>query len=44
MDIRRLVDEVGFTPRFDAAEAVHDYVKTQGGRRLVPSARQAVAR
>ena len=44
VDIRRLVEEVGYTPRFDAAEAVGDYVKTQGGRRLVPNVRQAVAR
>jgi UDP-glucose 4-epimerase len=43
VDTRRLVEEVGFTPRFDAAAAVDDYVRTQGGRRLVPTVRQAVA-
>jgi UDP-glucose 4-epimerase len=44
VDTRRLVEEVGFQPRFDAAEAVADYVRTQGGRRIAPSVRQAVAR
>jgi UDP-glucose 4-epimerase len=44
VDTRRLVEEVGFTPRFDAVEAVRDYVRTHGGRRLAPSVRQAVAR
>src|SRR3954467_9168059 len=44
VDTRRLVEEVGFTPRFDASEAVEDYARTQGGRRLTPSVRQAVAR
>jgi UDP-glucose 4-epimerase len=44
VDTRRLVEEVGFTPRFDAVESVLDYVRTQGGRRLAPSVRQAVAR
>jgi UDP-glucose 4-epimerase len=43
VDTRRLVEEVGFTPRFDAPAAVEDYVRTQGGRRLVPAMRQAVA-
>jgi UDP-glucose 4-epimerase len=44
VDTRRLVEEVGFTPRFDASEAVEDYARTQGGRRLAPSVRQAMAR
>src|SRR3954465_5278454 len=44
VDTRRLVEEVGFTPRYDAAEAVRDYADKQGGRRLAPSMRQAVAR
>jgi UDP-glucose 4-epimerase len=44
VDTRRLVGEVGFQPRFDTAEAVADYVRTQGGRRIAPSVRQAVAR
>jgi UDP-glucose 4-epimerase len=44
VDTRRLVEEVDFEPRFDAAEAVEDYVRTQGGRRIAPSMRQAVTR
>jgi UDP-glucose 4-epimerase len=44
VDTQRLVEEVGFEPRFDAVEAVEDYVRHQGGRRLVPTARRAVAR
>jgi UDP-glucose 4-epimerase len=44
VDTTRLTEEVGYTPRFDTAEAVADYVRTQGGRRLTPSVRQAVAR
>jgi UDP-glucose 4-epimerase len=39
VDITRLVGEVGYTPRFSATEAVEDYVRHQGGRRLVPSLR-----
>lgn len=44
VDTQRLVEEVGFEPRFDAVEAVADYVRHQGGRRLVPTMRQAVSR
>jgi UDP-glucose 4-epimerase len=44
VDTRRLVEEVGYRPRFDAVGAVEDYVRTQGGRRMVPPIRQAVAR
>jgi UDP-glucose 4-epimerase len=44
VDTQRLVEEVGFEPRFDAVEAVADYVRHQGGRRLVPPMRQAVSR
>jgi UDP-glucose 4-epimerase len=40
----RLVEEVGYVPRFTTAEAVEDYVRAQGGRRLLPVPRQAVAR
>jgi UDP-glucose 4-epimerase len=40
VDISRLVDEVGYTPRFSSTEAVEDYVSHQGGRRLIPSLRQ----
>jgi UDP-glucose 4-epimerase len=44
VDTRRLVEEVGFEPRYDAVEAIEDYVLHQGGRRLVPSPRRVVAR
>jgi UDP-glucose 4-epimerase len=44
VDTTRLVEEVGFTPRFSAVQAVEDYVRTQGGRRMAPSVREAVAR
>jgi UDP-glucose 4-epimerase len=44
VDTTRLVEEVGYTPRFDAVEAVKDYASTLGGRRLLPTIRQAVAR
>jgi hypothetical protein len=44
VDTTRLVEEVGFTPRFSALQAVEDYVRTQGGRRMAPSVREAVAR
>src|SRR5919199_2590792 len=40
-DTTRLVEEVGYTPNFDAVEAVEDYVRTQRGRPLVPPLRQA---
>jgi UDP-glucose 4-epimerase len=40
VDITRLTDEVGYTPRFSATEAVEDYVRHQHGRRLIPSIRQ----
>jgi UDP-glucose 4-epimerase len=44
VDTRRLVEEVGFTPRYDTVEAVADYVRHQSGRRLVPAPRRVVAR
>ena len=44
VDTTRLVEEIGYTPRFSAVAAVEDYVKTQGGRRVVPPMRAAVAR
>jgi len=43
IDITRLVEEVGYMPRFSTVDAVEDYVRTQRGRRLVPVFRQAVA-
>jgi UDP-glucose 4-epimerase len=44
VDTTRLSEEVGYEPRFDTVATVEDYVDTQGGRRLVPPLRQAVAR
>jgi UDP-glucose 4-epimerase len=43
VDTRRLVEEVGFRPRYDAAGAVEDYLRTQTGRRIVPAFRDLVA-
>jgi UDP-glucose 4-epimerase len=43
IDITRLVEEVGYMPRFTTVQAVEDYVRTQRGRRLVPVFREAVA-
>ncbi|MEX2195596.1 MAG: NAD-dependent epimerase/dehydratase family protein [Thermoleophilaceae bacterium] len=42
VDITRLVDEVGFTPRHSTVEAVADFTRTLEGRRLVPPLRRAV--
>jgi hypothetical protein len=42
VDVRRLIREVGFTPRYSTPAAVEDYVRKQSGRRLVSSLRQAV--
>jgi UDP-glucose 4-epimerase len=39
VDITRLVDEVGYTPRYSATEAIEDYVSHQHGRRVIPSIR-----
>jgi UDP-glucose 4-epimerase len=44
VDTSRLVEEVGYEPRYDAVETVEDYVRTQGGRRVVPPLRRAVTR
>jgi UDP-glucose 4-epimerase len=43
VDITRLVEEVGFTPRYSTAEAVEDYAAVRRGRRVVPSVREAVS-
>jgi UDP-glucose 4-epimerase len=43
IDITRLVEEVGYTPRHSTVEAVEEYVRTQRGRRLLPVLRDAVA-
>jgi UDP-glucose 4-epimerase len=42
VEVRRLLREVGFTPRYSTPAAVEDYVRKRGGRQLVPSLRQAV--
>ena len=42
VDVRRLVEEVGFRPRYSTPAAVQAHLSTQSGRRLVPTARQAV--
>jgi len=39
VDVTRLVDEVGYTPRYDATEAIQDYVSHQQGRRFLPTLR-----
>jgi UDP-glucose 4-epimerase len=44
VDTTRLVEEIGYQPQFDATEAVEDYARTQGGRRMVPPLRQVVSR
>jgi UDP-glucose 4-epimerase len=43
VDTRRLVEEVGFRPRYTTAAAVEDYLETQAGRRLLPRLREVVA-
>ena len=42
VDITRLVEEVGFRPRFSTPAAVKDWASTLSGRRLAPRIRQAV--
>ena len=42
VDTTRLIEEVGFQPGRSTVEAVRDYVRTQSGRRLVPSLREVV--
>jgi UDP-glucose 4-epimerase len=44
VDTTRLVEEVGFTPRYDAVAAVEDYVTKRSARRVAPTMREAVAR
>jgi UDP-glucose 4-epimerase len=44
VDISRLVEEVGFEPRYSTVDAIEDYLRTQDGRRLIPRVRGAVAR
>jgi UDP-glucose 4-epimerase len=42
VDVGRLIREVGFSPRYSTPAAVEDYVRKQGGRRLLPALRHAV--
>jgi UDP-glucose 4-epimerase len=42
VDVTRLLDEVGYRPRYSSVAGVRDYVAKQGGRRLAPPLRQAV--
>ena len=39
VDVTRLVEEVGFRPRYTTVEAVEDYARTTDGRRVLPSVR-----
>jgi len=40
VDVTRLIDEVGYMPRFSANEAIEDYVNHQQGRQVIPSLRR----
>jgi UDP-glucose 4-epimerase len=42
VDTTRLVEEIGFRPRYTTVEAVDDYARKATGRRLAPTIRQAV--
>jgi UDP-glucose 4-epimerase len=42
VDVTRLIEEVGGRPRYSTVAAARDYAAKQGGRRLMPSFRQAV--
>jgi UDP-glucose 4-epimerase len=42
VDVTRLVDDVGYSPRFTTRAAVEDYVRTLVGRRLARPLRQVV--
>jgi UDP-glucose 4-epimerase len=39
VDVTRLIDEVGYVPRYSTTEAIEDYVEHQHGRKLIPSLR-----
>jgi UDP-glucose 4-epimerase len=43
-DVTRLVEEVGYRPRHTTLQAVEDYARALGGRRLAPSLRQVAVR
>ena len=40
VDVTRLIEEVRYTPRFSASEAIADYVSHQNGRRVIPALRR----
>jgi UDP-glucose 4-epimerase len=42
VDTTRLVEEVGFEPRYSTVDAFQDYLGTDGGRQLMPTLRKAV--
>ena len=42
VDTTRLVEEIGYTPRFTTPQAVADYASKRGGMRLAPTIREAV--
>jgi UDP-glucose 4-epimerase len=42
VEVRRLIEEVGFQPRHSTVQAVEDYVAKARARRLTPTPRQAV--
>jgi UDP-glucose 4-epimerase len=44
IDVSRLVQEVGYRPRYSTVDAVRDWLRTQKGRRFVPALRDVVAR
>jgi UDP-glucose 4-epimerase len=44
VEVTRLVEEVGFHPRYSTLAAVEDWVRTRSGLRLAPPVRRAVAR
>jgi len=42
VDTARLVEEIGFSPRYSTQQAVADYARKLTGRRLMPTFREAV--
>lgn len=44
VDTSRLIEDIGFEPRYSTAEAVAEYAATRRGLRTIPSIREAIAR
>lgn len=44
VEVRRLREEVGFEPRYTTLGALEDFVRTLGGRRVMPSLRPSLTR